>query len=167
MRGAGEYDCLMSQVRAKIAGVHPVPFSDALLRRILEEWGHTSSDEGYAEALEEFGPQVRETMNGLCLIEMIIEHAPPEFCLDDVGQDREQTANSQVPYDEHWLDADGQRVIARDFSAPDMRPIRVAFFLHECQPSGQLFGPWGSLELPTLTPLPERLAAVVSYTPPG
>lgn len=68
----------------------------------------------------------------------------------------------QAPYDEHFLDGRGLRLLDPD--APEEQPehdrFRLVFFFHRLDPGRPLESPAGPLHLPAPSPLPDRLAFV-------
>lgn len=127
---------------------------------------HWSSEEELRSETDQWRAQIRDTMQGVYLVELLIIEAPPSFRLDDVSQDSDLREESQVPYDEHWLSADGEHCLSADFVAPDLRPVRVAFYVHFFVPGDPLRGPWGALRLAEPSAVPERLWRIMPYSPP-
>jgi hypothetical protein len=86
---------------------------------------------------------------------------PGQFVQADPDQPVE---NWQVAYEEEFLNEDGTEVVDEP---EDGEPVRLAFYLHFTQFDEPLLTPYGPLELPPPTELPERLRKLFRYVPPG
>lgn len=69
------------------------------------------------------------------------------------------------PSDEHFLSEDGSRVIAEGFDVPAGKTLRCAFFLHFLDPTRPLETSYGSVVVPPIQPMPQRLRKLVPYEP--
>ena len=163
----------MSGCDAEVFGLYPVEFTQervramqtraARLYKITPPW---ESEESRA-FWENWEGEVRSTMKGLCLIELLIMRGLDAAQLGKISQDHPLQDNSQVLYQEHWLDETGSQVLAGwSDPPPQQRPVRLAFYLHFVKPRKPLYGPWGSLELPAQAPMPARLESLMPYDPP-
>jgi len=149
----------MSAPTIRVLGVHPVEASSALLREAYEiKYGALS-----LPALErrEAEQAVRAEIAGAVLIELRIDGRDERF---DAGDFR-QEGSEQVAYSEAYLSDDGASVIAETYQPPSSARLRLAFFLHFFDPSRNLESSYGSVELPAMTPMPDRLKQVVPYEP--
>lgn len=95
------------------------------------------------------------------LVEIAVEGVESPFDMGDVTQpvDGRPRSEWQVPWDEHFLDSSGTRVLdsSRPDSPPTGRDLRVAFFFHHLDLDRPLNTPWGLLRLPRPTMRPARL----------
>ena len=157
-------------VSALVVGTHPIVFTHEFLREVMLRWqgpNTTHKDERALQAVcDQWEDQIRSTMEGLCLIEILVSDGAGVAILE-ISQSRPLIPESQVPYDEHWLDSAGEVVLATSSEdQPTTRPVRLAFYLHLVDPERPLFGPWGSLRLAPPSPIPERLSRLMQYDPP-
>ena len=100
----------------------------------------------------------------LChLIELTVLDGEPVEAIESITQEiaGQPRADWQVPYDEAYLTADGERV-EQDRSEPT---ARVAFFFHYLDPNLPLLTAAGPLSLPRPSPRPARLD-FMQYEPP-
>jgi hypothetical protein len=103
------------------------------------------------------------------LIELSIHGAGSDFNLCSFTQEipREGEDNWQVPYDEHFLNSDGTKILNPE--SPDEIPksvdLRVAFYFHYLDLSRPIKTPLGDMNLPGVTEKPDRLY-ILEYDPP-
>jgi hypothetical protein len=103
------------------------------------------------------------------LVEVVVDRRPSEvdvgaFTQEEPGSPREDW---QVPWMEHYLNADGTRLAAEVFEVPDddVGPTRLAFFLHFLAFDRSLITPFGEVELPAPRSMPGRLVGKVEFEP--
>jgi hypothetical protein len=77
----------------------------------------------------------------------------------------------QCAWLEHILSTDGTKILAREAEVSSKRELfrgdlRVMFFIHYLDPGRSLITPFGEVDLPRPTPLPERLS-IVEYEQPN
>lgn len=106
------------------------------------------------------------------LIELSVFGAQGVFNVGAITQETsgQPCANWQCPYMEQILSASGEDVLADDYEA-SKRPelwkgdMRLAFFFHYLDFERPLLTPFGEVQLPTATELPERLS-MMEYEQP-
>jgi len=95
------------------------------------------------------------------LVEVVVD-APAstldvsEFCQEDPKAPR---SNWQVAYDERFLNAEG----TAEEGGLAVSPCRLAFYLHLIDFARPMRTPFGPVNLPEPTPMPERLQALFVY----
>jgi hypothetical protein len=104
---------------------------------------------------------VRDELAGVVLIELLVLDRDDRFSVGDFAQ----PGSDQAVYSEVYLSPDGHNVIAEGFDVPESSTFRVAFYLHYVDPTKELKTTYGSVSLPTFTPMPRRLAELVPYEP--
>jgi hypothetical protein len=105
------------------------------------------------------------------LIELSVLGAQGVFKIEDITQEvpGQPRDNWQCPYMEQILSASGDEVLADDYDAPK-RPelwrgdMRLAFFFHYLDFERPLRTPFGEVQLPAESELPERLS-MLEYEP--
>lgn len=112
---------------------------------------------------------VQETSEAY-LIELIIQESADKLDMGHFMQEMPGKPKSywQVAYDEQYLNLDGNTVIVSTWDKPLGGPpvTRVAFFLHFVNFSLPMLTPFGPVGLPQPTPIPDRLAALITYIEP-
>jgi hypothetical protein len=106
------------------------------------------------------------------LIEVWVRGADGVFDIGGVTQkipDKPQP-NWQVPYSEYVLSPLGDEVLTEEFGAADKPGLwkgdmRMTFFFHYLDPEQPLLTPFGPVELPPESELPDRLS-IIRYEPP-
>ena len=98
------------------------------------------------------------------LVELIVRESDRRF---DVGAFTQEIPDEprddwQVPWDELFLDADGNSTVADHSWSGD---LRIVFFFHYLDQRRPLITPFGDYSLPDETPRPARLA-FLEYEPP-
>jgi hypothetical protein len=64
-----------------------------------------------------------------------------------------------------FLSLDGTSHVTEAYKAPaSLRDFRVVFYVHDWELPGRLVGPSGELDLPSFTPVPERLWKLAPYS---
>jgi len=104
---------------------------------------------------------VRDELSSAVLIECEVSDADESF---DVGDFRHPDSD-QAAYDEVFLTSDGSVLLPDSYPRPQTSHFCVAFFLHFFQPESPLLSSYGSLRLPSVTAMPERLNRLVPYEP--
>ena len=103
------------------------------------------------------------------LLELEIRNPTDGFDLGSITQEisDEDIDNWQVPYDEHYLNIEGEKPIDPDY--PDEMPnsdmLRVAFYFHYLDINKPLRTPAGDVKIIKETKRPDRLNFMV-YEPP-
>lgn len=158
------------ELGAKIVGVYPIEFSDEWFQKYWVSLGEEEgsyddmSDEERAEEDAYYAEMFRENMEALHVIEIEADRPITRSDVDLFTQDAEKGMMSQVAYMEVWLD-DAGRPIKSDWRRPQ-ETSRVAFYLHFVDFEKPLYGPWGRMELPAPSELPERLQQFLAYERP-
>ncbi len=139
----------MSQELFVIRGVHHYPVSDETFQETVELlYGEDLSSQEQKEAEQ----QVREHFAALYVLEVSGDALSEDFSWSEVTQENAEIArdNWQTPYDERPVGLDGKR---------------WAFFFHFLRLDKPLLTPFGPMQLPALTPLPDHLKDI-SYEAP-
>ena len=125
------------------------------------------STKTYQEQLEEHGDETDAYFDQLVLIETRVHDPDDRLNLIDWGQQppwSEDSSRQMVPYDEGLLSADGTILIQRE---PDCvqgsGSMRFAFYLQCYSPHKPLLTSYGPVTCPPITPVPDRLIALMPY----
>lgn len=109
---------------------------------------------------------------GVHLVELLVSGSDGIFDVSLFTQELsdQPESNWQVAYDEHLLDGSGGSIIDDAFSDRSNTSlwtgsVRLVFFFHDMDFSKPLKTPFGEIEVPGETPIPERLSAI-KYEPP-
>ena len=103
---------------------------------------------------------VREELSSIALIEIAVDFPDDRFDLGEFIQ----SDSGQAPYDEAYLSPDGSEIISR-WKRPEGDHLRVAFYIHFFDQGLPLSTPYGSITIPELQEMPERLSALMPYRP--
>jgi hypothetical protein len=143
----------------RVLGVHPVEASPALLREAYEiKYGSLALSEVERRDADQ---AIRAEIGGAALIELQVDGRDDRF---DAG-DFHQEDSEQAAYAETYLTEDGVDVVGESFEPPSDTRLRLAFFLHFFDPGRNLETSYGSVALPAMTPMPDRLKRLVPYEP--
>jgi hypothetical protein len=148
----------------RVLGIHPVQISkDTLLENARLEFGERFNLD---DVLGLDDGAFRNRFSNIYLVEVLIERLdsdfdPGTFTQEQAGAPRD---NWQVPYDEKFLDADG---ISERSPPSGLSSTRLAFFMHDLNPSRPLQTQYGPVSLPQPTPMPVRLSSLFRYFPPS
>ena len=104
---------------------------------------------------------VRDELSGVALLEVRVIGRDDQFDVGDFGQE----SADQAPYNECFLSDDGSQVISRWFDVPPGETLRIAFYLHFFESGSPLSTSYGSVPVPPLQPIPQRLRELVPYEP--
>jgi len=103
------------------------------------------------------------------ILELEIQNTSEDFDIGSITQEipDEPIDNWQVPYDEHYLDQNGEILITPEYpeGMPTDNVLRVAFYFHYLDFNKPLNTPVGDIDLIKETNKPERLNFMV-YEPP-
>lgn len=129
--------------------------------RELRERGITDlTDEDIEERALELPGELDADLQTCALFELEVTGNEMEF-------DPSAFENPETGYrgwEPAFLTMDGGAVLFEGYRAPpDVRDFRVAFYVHEWQEPGRLFGVAGELELPPFTAVPQRLWKLAPY----
>jgi len=143
----------------EILGVYRVPFSEPLFAQAME-WKY--ADTAFTpEERKQTEKAVRELLSSVVLIECEVRDADDKFDVEDFRQ----PDSDQVAYDEAFLTQDGEFMMPSRYSRPDAAHFRLAFFLHFFDPELPLLSSYGSLSVPTVSDMPDRLKRLMPYDP--
>jgi|SRR6266566_127914 len=143
----------------EILGVYRVAFSEPLFAQAME-WKYADT-EFTPEERKETEKAVREELSSVVLIECAVRDADDKFDVEDFRQ----SDSDQVAYDEAFLTQDGEFMMPSRYSRPDAAHFRLAFFLHFFDPELPLLSSYGSLSVPTVSDMPDRLKWLMPYDP--
>jgi hypothetical protein len=122
--------------------------------------------------LEILGVYPIEAQEPVHIVELVIHNSKGKVDLFKITQELpgQPASNWQVPYDEKFLDEEGQKVIADDYQVRSMPEIwngevRLVFFFHYLDLRKKLLTPFGKIRLPKESPKPDRLS-FIEYTAP-
>ena len=149
----------MSAPTIRVLGVHPIEPSPELLAEAYEiKYGPLALSELERRDAEQ---AILAEIGGAVLIELQIVGRDDRF---DAGDFR-QAGSDQVAYAETYLTEDGGTVIGESLEPPSDSRLRLAFFLHFYNPEHGLETSYGSVALPGMTPMPDRLKKLILYEP--
>jgi hypothetical protein len=103
------------------------------------------------------------------LIEITIDHPPEKVDVGKITQEiqGEDKESWQSPWDEKYLNEEGDEVIGEFFDVPKgTDTTRLAFFFHHLNLNTPLLTPYGQLDLPKPTKMPDRLVDIIEYESP-
>lgn len=148
-----------SSATVNVLSAYKLEATEELFKEAMElKYGDTGLSGADLREAEE---AVREELAGVALLEVLVTGRDDRF---DVG-DFSQEGSDQAPYNEVYLNSDGTEVVSDSFQAPPGDPLRIAFYLHYFDPSQQLKTSSGSVLIPPLQPMPERLRNLAPYEP--
>lgn len=150
----------MDKPTIHILGAYRVEPTEGLFRRAMEsKYGGLRLPRKQRLEAER---SVREELDSVALLEVLVEHRDDRFQVGDFAQ----PGNDQAAYDEAFLSPDGSSVLSR-WRVPEGGTVRVVFFLHFFDPEKPLLTSYGELPVPPLQEMPERLHSLVPYEPVG
>ena len=104
------------------------------------------------------------------LIELIIDRKADEIDLLEFTQeiDNEPRSNWQAPFDEKYLDPDGNTIIGDDLVLPThlSSNTRMTFYMYFLDESKSLLTPFGRLQLPKKISQPSRIKDLLNFEDP-
>ncbi len=122
--------------------------------------------------IEPIGVYPVEAREPVHLVEVWVRAAERVFDIGGITQDLpdQPKSNWQVPYSEYVLNGAGDETLTEEFGAADKPELwkgdmRMAFFFHYLDFERPLLTPFGPVQLPRATELPERLS-IIRYEPP-
>lgn len=165
-----------TQPPVEILGLHKVTVSGELPERTLASFLQSSSAEleSLAQALDlgqsEIGQMARRyfsaPLDSIYLVELIVRTRGLTLEISAFGQVDPCFPDSgwQVPHQPTVLSGDGVKVLGelhsfalRSESEPLPPELRLAFFTHYLDPEQPMETPFGRVNLPPVTPVPDRL----------
>ena len=149
----------MTVPKIRIIGAYPVPMTDQLIASAMALKFGDAGLGWWARRRAERA--VRKELSAIALVEVEVTGVDGKF---DVGQFR-QPGSDQAAYDEAYLSQDGDTVLSRAFDRPHGSDFRLAFYLHYFGWGRPLNTSYGDVEVPGPTPMPDRLARVMTYEP--
>ena len=145
----------------RIIGAYQVPFNDELYQEAYSLKYYNVSIPFWKKG--KIKKQLIEELSSIALIEIEVNNSDGNF---DINQIR-QKGSDQAPYDEVYLDENGEKIIAEFPDIPDIPIFRVAFFLHFFNPNLPLITQYGEIVCPELIAIPERIDKLHKYEPVG
>jgi hypothetical protein len=122
--------------------------------------------------IEPIGVYPVEAKEPVHLLEVWVRNADGVFDMGGVTQEvpEQPRSNWQAPYSEHVLSAAGDEALTEEFGAADKPDLwkgdmRLAFFFHYLDLERPLLTPFGPVQLPPASELPDRLS-MIRYEPP-
>jgi hypothetical protein len=106
----------------------------------------------YALTVHDDAEYVEKELGSLVLVELKIENDQKKIDITDF----KQAHTEYVPYDEIFYSIDYNNVIAKAYEKPKVNDYVVCFYLHFYDPGEQLVTPFGQLDMPSVTELPDR-----------
>lgn len=101
------------------------------------------------------------------LIELEIWEKPSSIDMEEITQEipNRERLDWQAPYDEHYLNTTGDKVIGDYFKLPvsDTQPTRLVFFMYFLDFDSPLLSQFGEIKLSSPTPMPERLKDIIVF----
>ena len=101
------------------------------------------------------------------LIELLIKETPINIDISSFVQQNPALPKSewQVPYDEHYLNYDGTKIIGDYFNVKTLleKYCRVAFYMYIEDFKLPLSTPFGDISLLPIKEMPERLSTLLSF----
>ena len=150
--------------QVRIIGIYPVEITKSILlenARLEFGDGRFYLDDILQLSDDEFAERFKD----IYLVEIGIDQPdalfdPGHFTQEESGRPPDSW---QVAYDEKYLDFEGSSVQPKP--APGDK-IRFAFFFHSPNLNQPLLTPYGAVELPRPTAMPDRLRTLFRYTVP-
>ena len=147
----------MGEPAVKILDAYRQPFSTGLFEEAMQlKYGGL---ELTPEERSEAEKSVREELSNIILFEVLVSNADNRFYAGDFSQ------RDQVAYDEAYLSENGEAIISRDLEKVTGRDFRIAFFVHFIDPDLPLATSYGTVDIPPLKDMPERLLRLMPYDP--
>jgi hypothetical protein len=122
-----------------------------------------------ATLLAKFEQTLRQNLSEVALVEVLIEEPDDTFDMGGFTQPDPSVPqdNWQVAWDEVFLSADGEHVLAKDWRVlPKATRVRAAFYIHFWNSDRGLMSCYGALTCPVPQAMPERLWRLAPYEPP-
>jgi hypothetical protein len=119
--------------------------------------------------LAEFEETLRQNLRETALIEVLVESPDETFDMGGFAQPDPSLPkdNWQVAWNEVFLTADGEHVIANDWrDLPKTGCVRAAFYIHFWNSMRGLLSGYGPLTCPAPQAMPERLWRLAPYEMP-
>ncbi len=155
----------MSSPSVEVLGVYRLPVTDEMVAEQIEaQYGGGLSRSDRQEAEQ----QCLEQLASVALIEALVRHCDERF---DIGDFTQPVAGAprddwQAAWAEVFLSLEGDDLAVEDsLDAPEVRDVRLAFYLHEWQEGVPLQTTYGDVPCPPVQPMPERLAMLAPYEP--
>lgn len=149
----------MTSPSISVLGVFKVSADDALFERAMElKYGGITLP---AEQRREAESAVRSELASVVLVESQVYRADGKFKIGDFGQ----PDSDQAAYDEAFLSDDGTALVARRYTQPSTSDFRLSFFLHFFDPAKPLQTSYGTVQVPPVSAMPDRLQRLIPYDP--
>lgn len=106
----------------------------------------------------------------LSLLELIVHKPFNQINIIEFTQEieRQHFDNWQVPFNEKYLDLQGENIIGDDLVTPTelSRSCRLTFFIYFMDYDKPMITPFGKINLPAKTVAPERITRIVRFEEP-
>jgi hypothetical protein len=139
-------------------------FVDDVFSRNADEYEDLSP-----EALASERKAIEQSLADAVLLEALVENPDEKFSMGEFVQpDPGSPSNNwQVAWCEKFLTSDGGGLLGEYHfdEVPSDPRFRVVFYIHYWKHENGLDGPYGSLELPPVRPMPQRLWQLAPYEP--
>lgn len=144
-----------------VVGVYRIPVTPTMFDELVEK-DYRSNGQEIVDSQRQYFLKLAAAV---VLIDLRVETATPIRAGKMFQHEPTQTMDyQQVGYDAVFLDITGTKILPH-FDQPKP-PYRLCFWLHYFVAGRPLETPFGQLRLPTPTPVPSDLFALVPYTPP-
>jgi hypothetical protein len=162
------FDLVGAGVKIEVIGVHSLNLDEKGFRKFFFEYLDIDETDG---ELEDIDAQLFHNACSAALVELVVDEDTTQtfdVCLVAQEDPKQPKEKWQVAWNETYLTIDGEAVIAGYPlpRKPKSNRLRVAFYIHCFPDSPSVSYNGASLQLPTLSPMPERLWRLVPYQLP-
>ncbi len=153
----------MTRPRIDVLGVYKLPVTDDLVSEQCDILYVPASDEDRATGIAE----TRKLLNSVVLVEALVRDRDKRYDVADFTQPYDNLHRSNWPaaYSEVYLSLDGESVIEITWPTPPEGDLRVAFYLHDWDPTKPLYSSYGEVQCPPVKEMPERLQQLAPFEP--
>ena len=154
----------MSAPTIRVLGIHRLRVTEELFREqhsIL--WPDTL---GVSREVSE--PYIREQLASVVLVEALVLARDSRFSMNDFEQAQigVPPGHRQVAWAEAYLSLDGIALAVERWSpTPESGDLRVAFYIHDWNPTLPLLSSYGEILCPQPQPMSDRLERLVPFEP--
>jgi hypothetical protein len=152
----------MNEPTVKVLGTYRLNVTDELCREQRSKLYPESL--GVSPEISE--AQIRQQLNSVVLVEALVLNRDNRFDASDFTQ-----AQTGVPRDrwqaawaEAYLSLDGTSLAVERWSPPPKSgDVRIAFFMHDWEPTSPLLSSYGEISCPQPQSMPDRLDRLVPF----